>query len=133
MIRTLVKPDDLLALQRFDECCHDPDSGGHDVPKEKMLRLARLGVVRWLGFNRHEITEFGMAVLAAPYLGRTESPSIMGQRLYEAAMIVTGQNGSDEGELIDWLTIGGGLVQMILATPHNVLLKMPPGYYESKK
>lgn len=132
MIRTLVTPDDLSALQRFDECCQDPDSGGHDVSKEKMLRLAQLGAVRPIGFTRHELTEFGAAVLASPHLQHSDSASIMAQRLYEAVLLVTSQSGADTEELIDWLTIGGGLAKMVKSTPANEFLKMPAGYYKEK-
>jgi len=54
---------DLQALRRFDECCADPDAGGHDVPKASMRRLAEIGVVRAAGPSRHVITSFGEYVL----------------------------------------------------------------------
>jgi len=38
-------PNDLAALKRFAECCEDSESGGHDVPNERMARLREIGVV----------------------------------------------------------------------------------------
>ncbi|OEZ80977.1 hypothetical protein JAB6_40120 [Janthinobacterium sp. HH104] len=61
-----ITPIQLKALSRFRECCEDSASGGHDVPKEMMQRLAAVGVVRTLGFGRHETTEFGDWLLAQP-------------------------------------------------------------------
>lgn len=55
----------LRDLQRFAECCNDMDAGGHDVPKDRMKRLEKVGAVRSCGFGRHETTAFGDAVLAA--------------------------------------------------------------------
>lgn len=61
-----ITPIELKALGRVRECCEDSASGGHDVPKEMMQRLMAVGVVRTLGFGRHETTEFGDWVLAQP-------------------------------------------------------------------
>ena len=61
----MLNVEDKKHLRRFSECAEDSDSGGHDVPKEAMKRLERLGVVRSLGFGRHETTAFGDAMLAA--------------------------------------------------------------------
>jgi hypothetical protein len=55
---------ELAAFHRFCDCCEDFDSGGYDVPKDMMSRLARIGVVRSCGFGRHETTEYGDAVRA---------------------------------------------------------------------
>ena len=59
----LLTAADMKHLRRFAECAEDCD--GHDVPKEDMKRLERLGAVRSLGFGRHETTAFGDAMLAA--------------------------------------------------------------------
>jgi hypothetical protein len=56
---------ELAAFHRFCDCCEDFDSGGYDVPKEMMVRLARIGLVRSCGFGRYESTEFGDAVREA--------------------------------------------------------------------
>lgn len=61
-----ITPIELKALGRFRDCCEDSAAGGHDVPKEMMQRLAAVGVVRTLGFGRHETTEFGDWLLAQP-------------------------------------------------------------------
>lgn len=64
-------PEDLDALKRFAECCEDTDSGGHDVPKDRMSRLREIGVVESKGFGRHQVTTFGGYVLD---LANDESP-----------------------------------------------------------
>lgn len=56
-------PEDLAALKRFAECCEDPDSGGHDVAKNRMARLREIGVVESKGFGRYQVTTFGGFVL----------------------------------------------------------------------
>jgi len=61
-----INPIEIKALGRFRDCCEDSAAGGHDVPKEMMQRLAAVGVVRTLGFGRHETTEFGDWLLAQP-------------------------------------------------------------------
>lgn len=66
-------PDDLAALKRFDECCQDPDCGGHDVPPDRMARLLEIGVVEWKGFGRHQMTTFGRYLID---LGNGESPPL---------------------------------------------------------
>ena len=70
-ISRFLLPDDLAALKRFAECCEDSDSGGHDVPKDRMARLREIGVVESKGFGRHQITTFGGYVLD---LENDESP-----------------------------------------------------------
>jgi hypothetical protein len=60
--RPEITDDELVAFNRFCECAEDFDSGGHDVPKEMMKRLAVIGLVRPCGFGRHETTLFGDAV-----------------------------------------------------------------------
>jgi hypothetical protein len=57
-----LSPADARNLARFVECCEDFDSGGHDVSKAGMRRLAELGAVRHLGFGNHELTAFGRHV-----------------------------------------------------------------------
>ncbi len=55
--------DDLANLSRFNECCEDSESGGHDIDKGDMRRLCEIGAVRSLSFGRHEMTMFGRWVL----------------------------------------------------------------------
>jgi hypothetical protein len=50
---------DWKAFHRFCECADDSDSGGYDVSKEKMARLAELGVVQFKHFGRYQVTAFG--------------------------------------------------------------------------
>ena len=54
-----ITTDEMAAFDRFCECAEDFDSGGHDVPKEMMKRLAIIGLVRSCGFGRYETTLFG--------------------------------------------------------------------------
>lgn len=56
-----LQPDDLNNLKRFNENCED--SQDYDVPKEKMHRMAKLGVVRRHSRNYYSITSFGMYLL----------------------------------------------------------------------
>lgn len=59
----LLNKQELGWLKRFVECCEDSDSGGHDLRKEEVKRLCKIGVLRNCGFGRSEITEFGDRVL----------------------------------------------------------------------
>ena len=67
---------ELAAFHRFCDCCEDFDSGGYDVAKDMMSRLARIGLVRSCGFGRYESTEFGDVV--------RESTTPTGEPLQEA-------------------------------------------------
>lgn len=55
--------DDMSALQRFVECCEDPDAGGHDVEKNIITRLSQYGALRQVRPGYHEVTEFGEFIL----------------------------------------------------------------------
>ena len=65
---------DFSSLLRFVECCEDSDADGHDVPKEHMRRLCELGVVRSIGFGRHEATSFGFYVIGNAYSQEEKLP-----------------------------------------------------------
>lgn len=52
---------DMEDLKRLREVFDDGQ--GYDVPKERMKRLAELGVVRWHGREVYSITAFGMYCL----------------------------------------------------------------------
>lgn len=54
---------DMAALQRFVECCEDPDAGGHDVEKNIITRLSQYGALRQVRPGYHEVTEFGEFIL----------------------------------------------------------------------
>lgn len=56
-----LQEDDLNNLKRFNETCED--SQPYDVTKDKMQRLAELGVVRRHSKSYYSITSFGMYVL----------------------------------------------------------------------
>ncbi|APG19785.1 hypothetical protein A3780_20290 [Kosakonia radicincitans] len=53
-----------LAQNRFAECCDDPESGGHDLEKEQVKRLEKIGLLRRSG-RISFTTDFGDFVLAA--------------------------------------------------------------------
>ena len=50
-------------LARFNETCEDGQE--YDVPKERMRAMASVGLVRWCGGSRFEITDCGLAALGA--------------------------------------------------------------------
>lgn len=78
----LLSADDMKALIRFAECAEDWDTDEHDVSKEAMKRLERLGAVRSLGFGRHETTAFGDAMLAAaPEVPQVDSQAMQADEL----------------------------------------------------
>ncbi|WP_368570643.1 hypothetical protein [Acinetobacter baumannii] len=60
-IINFLQKDDLNNLKRFNETCEDDQD--YDIPKEKMRRLAELGVVRRHSKSYYSITRFGMYVL----------------------------------------------------------------------
>lgn len=57
----VIMPDELEALQRFNECVTDGE--GYDIDKNMMKRLAVIGVVRRVTADIYEHTEFGCSVL----------------------------------------------------------------------
>ncbi|ELA2570838.1 hypothetical protein RFI24_005087 [Klebsiella pneumoniae] len=61
--RSFVTNADLVALHRFAECCDDPESGGHDLEKEQVLRLEAIGALRRSGCV-HWITGFGDVLIS---------------------------------------------------------------------
>lgn len=65
---------DFHDLHRFMVCREDSDSGGHDVPKDRMRRLTELGVVRSCGFGKHEATAFGCYVHEGVWLQNPQLP-----------------------------------------------------------
>lgn len=63
-LRAFITDDDIKALDRFVECCEDPDAGGHDLRSEQVQRLVSIGILRKSGRNYHETTDFGDFVLS---------------------------------------------------------------------
>ncbi|WP_373879343.1 hypothetical protein [Klebsiella variicola] len=61
--RSFVTDADLAVLHRFAECCDDPESGGHDLEKEEVLRLEAIGALRRSGCV-HWITGFGDVLIS---------------------------------------------------------------------
>lgn len=52
---------EMADLRRFHECSMDNE--GYDVPKDRMKRLAEIGLVRRVSANYYEHTNFGLSVL----------------------------------------------------------------------
>ncbi|WP_312946210.1 hypothetical protein [Superficieibacter sp.] len=57
-MRSFITDVDLAALHRFAECCDDPESGGHDLEKEQVARLEKIGALQRSGRVSY-ITDFG--------------------------------------------------------------------------
>ena len=57
-LRSFVTDADIAALHRFAECCDDPESGGHDLEKEQVQRLEKIGALQRSGRISY-ITDFG--------------------------------------------------------------------------
>lgn len=53
--------DQSHALLRFDETCQDGQE--YDVGRVMMKRLASIGMVRWCGGSRFEITDAGISAV----------------------------------------------------------------------
>ena len=56
-VPTFLQRNDLTKLLRFKETTEDDQS--FDIPKDELMRLTELGVVRSEGFGRYSITAFG--------------------------------------------------------------------------
>ncbi|WP_181949831.1 hypothetical protein, partial [Yersinia intermedia] len=65
--RSFITNDDISALNRFAECCDDPESGGHDLDKDQVERLVSIGALRKTKRNYHETTDFGDFVISAGF------------------------------------------------------------------
>ena len=61
--QALLNAEEMAALHRFQETCQDFDSGGYDVDKNMMKRLAAIGVIESKGFGRYQFTDFGDFVI----------------------------------------------------------------------
>ncbi|MEG7663802.1 hypothetical protein [Hafnia paralvei] len=57
-LSSFVTDADIAALHRFAECCDDPESGGHDLEKEQLQRLEKIGALQRSGRISY-ITDFG--------------------------------------------------------------------------
>ena len=62
--RSFVTDADIAALHRFVECCDDPESGGHDLEKEQVQRLEKVGALQRSGRISY-ITDFGDYLISA--------------------------------------------------------------------
>jgi hypothetical protein len=56
-----ISDDHLNALHRFNETCEDGQE--YDVSRRVMKSMTFIGLVRWCGGSRFEITDIGIAVL----------------------------------------------------------------------
>jgi len=59
--KELLTDDELKAFLRFCECVEDGE--GYDVPKEIMIRLSWIGVIKSLPRDYYENTEFGNYII----------------------------------------------------------------------
>jgi len=59
--KCFLNESDYEDLWRFEGMASDGD--GYDISKDRMKRLAELGVVRWCGKDRYSVTAFGQYVL----------------------------------------------------------------------
>lgn len=62
-MRSFITDDDIAALNRFADCIDDPDSGGHDLEKEQVARLEKIGALQRSGRISY-ITDFGDLVIS---------------------------------------------------------------------
>lgn len=77
---------DFSDLHRFVECCEDDDAGGHDVRKDSISRLCKLGVIRHCGFGRHELTAFGWYVHGGIFFQKISLPLQIGDDPLDSTM-----------------------------------------------
>nr|WP_279079308.1 hypothetical protein [Hafnia alvei] len=63
-LRSFVTDADIAALHRFAECCDDPESGGHDLEKEQVQLLEKIGALQRSGRISY-ITDFGDYLISA--------------------------------------------------------------------
>lgn len=63
-LHSFVTDADIAALHRFTECCDDPESGGHDLEKEQVQRLEKIGALQRSGRISY-ITDFGDYLISA--------------------------------------------------------------------
>jgi len=75
--------DELAALRRFDECARDGE--GYDVPKQMMVRLAEIGLLRRVSGSHYEHTNFGISVLNGDFGAHPPTLSALLEAVYESA------------------------------------------------
>lgn len=83
--RSFVTDADIAALHRFAECCDDPESGGHDLEKEQVRRLEKIGALQRSGRISYT-TDFGDYLISAtaPVNAQQNEPqNIPAQPVYE--------------------------------------------------
>ena len=61
MLPFAILDDELADLRRFTDCADDGE--GYDVPKNRMKRLAEIGLLRHVSAGYYEHTVFGLSVL----------------------------------------------------------------------
>lgn len=64
--------EELQDLHRFHECVSDGE--GYDVPKERMKRLAEVGLLRRVTANIYEHTTFGLSVINGDFIHPAQIP-----------------------------------------------------------
>ena len=64
--------EEMKDLHRFHECASDGE--GYDVPKERMKRLAEIGLLRRVTANIYEHTTFGLSVIDGDFTNPAPIP-----------------------------------------------------------
>lgn len=88
---------ELQDLHRFHECVSDGE--GYDVPKERMKRLAEIGLVRRVTANIYEHTTFGLSVINGDFTHPAPIPEVVALKSeieslrisYDAACVLVAQ------------------------------------------
>ena len=118
---------EMADLRRFHECVMDDE--GYDVPKDRMKRLAEIGLVRSASGNYYEHTDFGLAVLNG-YFDAAPQPDYKAQRDVERLdflekLVIESRTGVS----VDFVRfVEDGLVTekgFRLATFHNLRSRQP--------
>lgn len=113
-------------VQRFYDTCEDGQ--GYDVPKDRMKALARIGLVRSLGFGRYELTDVGCAAVnglhdkVAQHHGEPSAPVERDERADFERKFVVQEGVFFSGERNEYRSMNGRAVEETDATDLNLRL-----------
>ena len=65
-----ITDQEMKDLMRFHECAMDDE--GYDVPKERMKRLAEIGLIRRVTSNFYEHTTFGLSIINGDFKQKSD-------------------------------------------------------------
>ncbi len=74
-----IMDQEMKDLMRFHECAMDGE--GYGVPKERMKRLAEIGLLRRVTANFYEHTIFGLSIINGDFLQKSEVEKQRDERL----------------------------------------------------